>query len=115
MKKLDTLEKSLDHKLEKLFSNPAFLGSISLLLNANSYRKLATNFALRQVWKALQLPNKRDQERTLHLIQELSHRIDILKDKLDRVRAEPSREQQPAPFPRPARRSARSEAPAAHA
>jgi outer membrane murein-binding lipoprotein Lpp len=37
-------------------------------------------------WKLLQLPNKRDQERTLHLINELHHRVAELEAKLDQAR-----------------------------
>lgn len=37
-------------------------------------------------WKTLQLPNKRDQERTLHLINELHHRLSELETKIQSVK-----------------------------
>ncbi|MCM2323930.1 MAG: hypothetical protein NDJ90_11780 [Oligoflexia bacterium] len=105
-KKLDAIEKTIDKNLEKLFANPAFLQSISMMLNANSYRKILVNFALTQIWKSLQLPNKRDQERTLHLIHELNHRIDTLKEEIDHLTAEADAERErPAPIRRVQRRA----------
>lgn len=83
MKNVAELESRLDRILEKVFSHPAFLTGVCTLINLNSYRKLWINRGLTQAWKALQLPNKRDQERTLHLINELHHRISELEEILD--------------------------------
>lgn len=86
MLKLEQFEKGLDENLEKVLKNPIFLQAVGTALNLNSYRKSWMNQALTTSWKLLQLPNKRDQERTLHLINELHHRIAELETKLDESR-----------------------------
>jgi hypothetical protein len=86
MLKLEQFEKGLDENLEKVLKNPLFLQAVGTALNLNSYRKAWMNQALTSGWKLLQLPNKRDQERTLHLINELHHRIAELEAKLDESR-----------------------------
>lgn len=82
IKSMGELESRMDRLLEKVFSHPAFLQGVGTVLNLNSYRKLWVNRCLTVAWKSLQLPNKRDQERTLHLINELHHRIAELEEKL---------------------------------
>jgi hypothetical protein len=59
----------------KLFSHPRFLDAIGTALNFNHQRKAWLRRMLTASWKTLQLPNRRDQERTLYLIHELHHRI----------------------------------------
>jgi hypothetical protein len=86
MFKLEQFEKDLDERLEKVLKSPVFLQAVGTALNLNSYRKAWTNQALISGWKLLQLPNKRDQERTLHLINELHHRVAELEAKLDEAR-----------------------------
>lgn len=86
MLKFDQFEKDLDEKLEKVLGNPLFLQAVGTALNLNSYRKIWMDQALMAGWKFLQLPNKRDQERTLHLINELHHRIAELEAKLEAAR-----------------------------
>jgi hypothetical protein len=86
MLKFGQFEKDLDEKLEKVLGNPLFLQAVGTALNFNSYRKIWTDQALMAGWKLLQLPNKRDQERTLHLINELHHRIAELEAKLEATR-----------------------------
>jgi len=83
MLKLEEIEKNLDEKLEKVLKNPVFLQAVGTALNLNSYRKAWMNQTLIAGWKMLQLPNKRDQERTLHLINELHHRVAELEAKLE--------------------------------
>lgn len=86
MFKFEQFEKDLDERLEKVLKNPVFLQAVGTALNLNSYRKAWTNQALIAGWKMLQLPNKRDQERTLHLINELHHRVAELETKLEETR-----------------------------
>jgi hypothetical protein len=86
MLNLEQFEKGLDENLEKVLKNPIFLQAVGTALNLNSYRKAWVNQALISGWKLLQLPNKRDQERTLHLINELHHRVAELEEKLDQAR-----------------------------
>lgn len=88
MLKLEQFEKGLDENLDKVLKNPVFLQAVGTALNLNSYRKAWMNQALTAGWKLLQLPNKRDQERTLHLINELHHRVAELETKLDQAREE---------------------------
>lgn len=86
MRTFNDLEKDIDVSLEKLVTHPTFLKTVGTVLNLNSYRKILMNRALTAGWKFLQLPNKRDQERTLHLINELHHKIAELEARLEVTR-----------------------------
>jgi hypothetical protein len=95
MLKIDQFEKDFDEKLERILKSPVFLQAVGTALNINSYRKVWMNQALIAGLKLLQLPNKRDQERTLHLINELHHRVAELEAKLDQARASAEEELKP--------------------
>lgn len=79
----DSLEGKLDRKLSRVLCHPVFLQSVSAVLNANSHRKIWMDQTLLRVWKLAQLPNKRDQERTLHLLNELRLRIQDLESRME--------------------------------
>lgn len=72
------IEQAIDQYLGKLLAHPLLLQTVGTVLNFNSYRKVWLDRVLTAGWKTLRLPNRRDQERTLHLINELHYRISEL-------------------------------------
>lgn len=70
---------------DKLLRNEAFLDFSGGMLNAALRSKIAFDHLLSALWKSLLLPNKRDQERTLHLLNELHSRIGDLEERLDEL------------------------------
>lgn len=87
-------ETNLEQFLEKVSTNPTFLNSLTLLLNTQSYSKLLFNSFMEKIWKNLQLPNKRDQERTLYLIHELQFKIHQIEKELKQLRLQQQYAQQ---------------------
>lgn len=79
-------EANLEQFLEKASINPTFLNSLTLLLNTQSYSRLLFNSFLEKLWKNLQLPNKKDQEKTLYLMHELQFKIHQLEKELKMLR-----------------------------
>lgn len=75
-------EQNLESLLEKISTNSLFLNTLSLVLNTHSFSKLILNNFLEKLWKNLQLPNKKDQERTLYLIHELQFKIHQLEKEI---------------------------------
>ena len=85
LKRLDQIEKKLDEGFERLASNPVFLGTVAVLMNVDSHRKILIKESMNRIWKSLQLPNRRDQERELHLLHEIQHRLLELEDRVRKV------------------------------
>lgn len=79
-------ESNLEQLLEKVSTNATFLNSLTLILNTQSYSKLLFNSFMEKMWKSLQLPNKKDQERTLYLMHELQFKIHLLEKELKQIR-----------------------------
>lgn len=79
-------ESNLEHLLEKASTNTTFLNSLTLILNTQSYSRLLFNNFLEKIWKNLQLPNKKDQEKTLYLMHELQFKIHQLEKELKMLR-----------------------------
>lgn len=79
-------ETNLEHLLEKASTNTTFLNSLTLILNTQSYSRLLFNNFLEKIWKNLQLPNKKDQEKTLYLMHELQFKIHQLEKELKLLR-----------------------------
>jgi len=69
--------------LEKVMENPAVLGPAGALLTAFMRSKAASDRALTSWWAAIGLPTKRDQERTLHKLNQLESRLCDLEERLD--------------------------------
>jgi hypothetical protein len=74
---------ALDTAIDSVTTNRLFLEGMSTLLNLNSYSRIATKKGLRGLWKALELPNKYDQEKTLYLVSELQFKIQRLEKQLE--------------------------------
>jgi len=70
-----------DH-LERVLRNPLVLEPAGNLLSAVMRVKAATDEARTSWWSHLGLPNKRDQERTLHKLNQLESRLMDLEEQL---------------------------------
>ena len=69
--------------LEKVLVNPSVLGPAGAMLTAAMKTKAATDRAVAAWWSAFGLPNRRDQERALHKLNQLESRLFDLEEKLD--------------------------------
>ena len=76
--------------LEKVMDNPAVLGPAGALLTAFMRSKAAGDRALAGWWGALGLPTKRDQERTLHKLNQLDSRLCDLEERLEELAERPA-------------------------
>lgn len=78
-------EKRTSDYFERLMRNPTFLNAMGGMMNAGYKNKIIVDKTLSALWKNLNLPNKRDQERTLHLLNELHSRIFDLEERLEKI------------------------------
>lgn len=83
-KKLQHMEELLEQSLDAVTSRPLFLTTVSTMLNLNSYRKIWFRKTMEALWKDLELPVRRDQDKLLHHIEELTLRIKKLEMELRR-------------------------------
>lgn len=81
-KQLRDLEGIVERSLDKVTSHPAFLTTVSGVINFNSYRKIWAKKALETLWRDLELPIKGDQERILSSLQELEIRLQKMQNEL---------------------------------
>lgn len=82
-------EQKLETLLEKLSTNPRILNSLSLALNTQAHIKSLVNFGFEKLWKGVQLPNKKDQERTLYLLHELQFKLHLMEKDITRLKSNP--------------------------
>ena len=68
--------------MEKVMSNPGVLGPAGTMLTAVMKTKAATDKAMSSWWSMIGLPTRRDQERSLHKLNQLESRIADLEDQL---------------------------------
>ncbi len=68
--------------LEAWLSSPVVLEPAGMWLSAVMKTKAATDDALAKTWGAIGLPTKRDQERTLHALNQLQSRLMDLEEQL---------------------------------
>ncbi len=69
--------------LEKVLANPAVLGPAGAMLTAAMKTKTATDKAVAAWWSAWGVPTRRDQERTLHKLNQLESKLLDLEEKLE--------------------------------
>jgi hypothetical protein len=81
-KSFDAWENATANYMEQVLKNPVMLGPSGALLTAAMKAKAATDKASAQWWGGLGLPTKRDQERTLHALNQLESRLLDLEEKL---------------------------------
>lgn len=79
-------EQRLEALLEKISTNPNVINSLALALNTQSQLKSTFNFGFEKLWKNIQLPNKKDQERTLYILHELQFKIHEMEKEVSRFR-----------------------------
>lgn len=75
-------ERATTHYMEKVLSNPSVLGPAGAVLTAAMKTKAATDRAISAWWASVGLPTRRDQERTLHMLNQLESRLYDLEEKL---------------------------------
>ncbi len=82
-KGFDAWESATAQYLEQVLKNPAVLGPSGMMLTAAMKAKAQADKAAATMWGTLGLPTKRDQERTLHALNQLESRLLDLQEKLD--------------------------------
>ena len=83
-KGFDAWESATAQYLEALLKNPLVLGPSGAMLSATMKMKAQAEKAAAQMWGAVGLPTRRDQERTLHALNQLQSRLLDLEEKLER-------------------------------
>jgi hypothetical protein len=78
----DAWEASTAKWVEEWMKSPFVLGPSGLMLTAAMKAKKLTDDAKAQIWGQIGLPTKRDQERALHLLNQLQSRLLDLEEKL---------------------------------
>lgn len=68
--------------MEKVLSNPGVLGPTGAMLTAVMKTKAATDRAMSAWWSAIGLPTRKDQERSLHKLNQLESRLYDLEEKI---------------------------------
>jgi hypothetical protein len=81
-KAFDVWESSTARWVEEWMKSPLVLGPSGALLTAAMKAKKATDDAKAQVWGQFGLPTRQDQERTLHMLNQLQSRLMDLEEKL---------------------------------
>jgi hypothetical protein len=81
-KGFDVWENQTAELLEKVLKSPLVLTPAGTMLSAAMKAKTASDKAMTQFWGAWGLPTKRDQERTLHALNQLESRLLDLEEKL---------------------------------
>jgi hypothetical protein len=82
-KGFDAWEIATAQLMETWLKSPLVLGPSGAMLSAMMRAKAAGDKATADAWGMIGLPTKRDQERTLHLLNELQSRLLDLEEKLD--------------------------------
>lgn len=75
--------------LETVLVNPAVLGPAGAMLTVAMKTKAATDRAAASWWASIGLPTRRDQERSLHKLNQLESRIADLEEQLAEAGATP--------------------------
>ncbi len=81
-KGFDAWEGATARYLEQVLKNPLVLGPSGAMLTATMKAKAASDKAAATWWGMMGLPTKRDQERTLHALNQLQSRLMDLEEKL---------------------------------
>jgi hypothetical protein len=80
----DSWENATAKLIEEWMKSPLVLAPSGAMLTAAMKAKKAADDAKAQVWAQMGLPTKRDQERALHLLNQLQSRIMDLEERLER-------------------------------
>ena len=82
-KGFDAWEDATAKFLEQWLKSPLVLGPSGAMLTAVMKTRAAAEQAKAKIWGEMGLPTKRDQERTLHLLNQLHSRVLDLEEKLE--------------------------------
>ncbi|MEW6430439.1 MAG: hypothetical protein AB1730_02925 [Myxococcota bacterium] len=69
--------------METMLKSESVLMPMGAMLSASMKMKAATDKAVAEMWARLGLPTRRDQERTLHALNQIQSRLIDLEEKLD--------------------------------
>ena len=86
-KGFDTWEQKTAEMMESVLKSPAVLQPMGSMLTATMKMKSATDKAMANWWEMMGLPTRRDQERTLHALNQLQSRLIDLEEKLSDLEA----------------------------
>lgn len=81
-KSFDQWEDATARYMEQVLKSPLVLGPSGTLLSNALKAKAAGDKAIAQVWGTVGLPTKRDQERTLHALNQLQSRLIDLEEQI---------------------------------
>lgn len=84
--RLQQIETVVEQSFDKVTSHPAFLGTVSVMLNANSYRKIWTRKTLEAIWRDLEIPVRNDQAQLMTQVEELLVRTKRIELELEKAR-----------------------------
>ena len=86
-KGFDVWEQKTAEVFETVLKNPKVLEPAGAMLSASMKLKAASDDAMAQWWSAWGLPTRKDQERTLHVLNQLQSRILDLEEQLADAKA----------------------------
>lgn len=81
-KGFDTWEQKTAEMFENVLKSPAVLQPMGSMLTATMKMKAATEKATAQWWGAMGLPTKREQEKTLHTLNQINSRLIDLEERI---------------------------------
>lgn len=81
-KGFDAWEGATARYFEQVIKNPLLLGPSGVMMAAAMKGKTAVDKAASQYWGAMGLSTKRDQERTLHALNQIQSRLYDIEEKL---------------------------------
>jgi hypothetical protein len=81
-KGFDAWESATARYMEQVMKNPLLLGPSGAMMTAGMKAKAATDKVAAQYWGAMGVATKRDQERTLHALNQIQARLMDLEEKL---------------------------------
>jgi hypothetical protein len=84
-KGFDVWEKATAQYMETVMRSPAMLGPAGAMLTVAMKTKTATDKAVAAWWGSVGLPTKRDQERSLHKLNQLESRLLDLEERLEEI------------------------------
>lgn len=87
-KGFDAWEASTAQYLEQVLKSPSVLTPSGAMLTAAMKTRAASDKAVEAWWAAMGLPTRRDQERTLHALNQLQSRLIDLEEQLAEARRE---------------------------
>ena len=85
-KGFDVWEAKTAELFEAALKNPKFLEPAGAMLTASMKLKAASDKAMANFWSSWGLPTRRDQERTLHALNQLNSRLLDLEERLNETK-----------------------------